>query len=101
MLLLGDAGADAQRALLQRGYLGQVDILKVPHHGALDALDDDFLTAVSPRVAVISVGLRNRFGHPAAATLGQLRAARLYRTDLNGSVEVELAGDGIRVRSQR
>jgi competence protein ComEC len=76
-------------------------VLKVPHHGAEDALDDEFLALVHPRVAVISVGERSRFGHPAARTLQQLEGTRLYRTDVQGSIEVELAADGLRARSQR
>lgn len=101
VLLLGDAVQDAQRSILARWHLGPATVLKVPHHGAADALDDEFLAATAPRLAVISVGLRNRFGHPAAPTLAQLRGAQLYRTDLNGSIEVELAPEGLRVRAQR
>ena len=101
ILLMGDAEAEAQRSILARYPLGPSAALKVPHHGAHGALDDEFLAAVDPRLAVISVGRRNRFGHPAPSTLAQLRNVQVHRTDLDGSIEVELTESGLRVRTQR
>ncbi|MHB1414969.1 MAG: ComEC/Rec2 family competence protein, partial [Chloroflexota bacterium] len=88
--LMGDAGPQVQRWLGQQDRVGPVSVLKVPHHGAADALDAQFLQAAAPRAAVISVGADNRFGHPDAETLNLLGTAAVYRTDLHGSVDIVL-----------
>ncbi|MEI6569707.1 MAG: hypothetical protein WCR20_23725, partial [Verrucomicrobiota bacterium] len=64
------------------------DIFKVAHHGSLSASSPDFLAAVKPRVAIISVGADNKFGHPAPITLDKLRVLSLdtYRTDYLGTI---------------
>ena len=103
-LLMADAGPSAQRRLLAEGAHLRAPLLKVPHHGAEDCLDGDFLGAVSPSVAVISVGAENGFGHPSSQTIDMLEASgvwALYRTDEHLSVEVELASDGLRFRTGR
>jgi competence protein ComEC len=101
VLVTGDLPSSAQRRLLASYPDVESSVLKVPHHGADDALDDEFLARVHPRVAVISVGERNRFGHPTAGTLQKLAPVRVFRTDTQGSVEVEMASDGLRARTQR
>lgn len=101
VLLMGDAGAEVQRALLARTMVEPAAVLKVPHHGAADALDPGFLDRCSPRIAVISVGQRNRSGHPSPRTLGLLEGVSVYRTDVSGSVEVALDEGGIRLRTER
>src|SRR5205085_3798563 len=80
--------------LLARG-LPRVEVLKVAHHGSRTSSTDAFLDAVRPDIAVVSAGLRNPYGHPSPDTLGRLRAhhASVLRTDLNGTVDIVLAGD--------
>ncbi len=64
------------------------NLLKVGHHGSRYSSSDEFLDAVAPEFAAISVGARNRYGHPTEETLGRLAAHNIktYRTDLNGAV---------------
>lgn len=64
------------------------DLLKVGHHGSRYSSSNEFLDAVAPEFAAISVGARNRYGHPTEETLGRLAAHNIktYRTDLNGAV---------------
>ncbi len=90
-LLTGDVGWPAESALVPT--LEPVDLLKVGHHGAPGGTTDALLDAADPRAAVISVG-RNRFGHPAAATLDRLRSRgiALFRTDQGGTVTVRSDG---------
>jgi competence protein ComEC len=82
---------------------GPVDVLKVAHHGSEDAGLNRLLEQIRPRLAVISVGEGNPYGHPTAATLAALRrhGVRTLRTDLNGSVVIEVAGGAMSVRSGR
>lgn len=85
MLLTGDAEAEAVPL-----DPGPVDVLKVAHHGSEDAGLPALLTRLRPRLAVISVGEGNPFGHPMPATLAALGAARLptLRTDRDGTIEI-------------
>ncbi|WP_232246782.1 ComEC/Rec2 family competence protein [Kitasatospora mediocidica] len=87
--LLGDLEPAAQAALLTRARPGPVDVLKVAHHGSANQ-DWDLATALHPRLALISVGRGNPYGHPAARTLDRLRAlgATVLRTDHAGDIAV-------------
>ncbi len=89
VLLTGDVELDAQADLLAAGTDLRADVLKVPHHGSrYDA--EEFLAAVRPRVAIVSVGAHNSYGHPHQHVLDALAEAgsRVMRTDLNGDVAV-------------
>ena len=101
-LLTGDAEEGIDPLLVARG-LPHVDLLKVAHHGSRTATTDELLSAISPAVALISVGAKNTFGHPAPATLARLAAhgVATYRTDLDGTLDVALDGSVLSVRSGR
>ncbi len=103
LLLPGDIEADVEKKLAaSQAGLGAV-LLKVPHHGGRDAASSEFLAAVQPEVAVISVGATNPFGHPYPAVLERLatESRQAYRTDRDGSVTVRVGKDSLRVRSFR
>lgn len=99
-LLAGDIEEEVDPELLTRG-LPHVDLLKVAHHGSKTSSTQAFLDAVHPRVAVVSVGLGNPYGHPAPATIDRLRtvAQQTYRTDRDGTVEVRLDGASLHVQT--
>ncbi|NIP57561.1 MAG: MBL fold metallo-hydrolase [Gemmatimonadetes bacterium] len=94
-LLTGDAPA-AVEGWIVRDLGGSVDLLKVGHHGSRTSTSLKLLEAARPELAVISVGWRNRFGHPHRVVLDRLRGigARILRTDLHGTVIVRAARDG-------
>ncbi|TIC84864.1 DUF4131 domain-containing protein [Nocardioides sp. GY 10113] len=98
LLLTGDVEPPAQQALERRLEGLTVDVLKVPHHGSRHQ-DLGWLGALAPRVAVISVGADNDYGHPAEETVDALAAAgaTVLRTDRSGGVAV-LLGDGGRLQ---
>jgi competence protein ComEC len=82
----------------------QVEVLKVAHHGSADPGLERLLQAVRPRIALISVGKGNDYGHPAPSTLATLDARTglaVYRTDLEGAVAVESDGHRIEVHPER
>jgi competence protein ComEC len=80
---------------------GPVDVLKVAHHGSDDAGLGELLDRIRPRLAVISVGAGNPYGHPTPATLATLERHRVptIRTDLSGTVEILVQADSVKVRS--
>jgi len=100
MLFTGDAGSEAEARILASGADIGADVLKVGHHGSAYSSTPEFVRAVAPRTAIISVGRDNLFGHPAAVTLETLResGANVYRTDKDGAVEVESDGRAWSVR---
>lgn len=96
-LFTGDAEEAAERDILQAGYDLQSDVLKVGHHGSSTSTSEDFLQAVSPKYAVISVGMGNSYGHPEKETLEKLEniGAEIYRTDLQGTIVCSTDGETI------
>ena len=79
-------------------------MLKVAHHGSSDDGLADELRVLRPRVAVISVGARNDYGHPRPDTLAALHARAglaVYRTDENGRIVLESDGHSLTVRTDR
>ena len=98
LLLTGDVEPEAQRAMLARGGLGRVDVLKVAHHGSAHQ-EPRLLGTVRPRIAVISVGADNDYGHPAPRTLAALRraGALVGRTDTDGTLVVAGSGSSVRL----
>ncbi len=92
--------ADAESDVTARLPLSAFEILKVAHHGSADPGLEDELRDLRPRVAVISCGRGNDYGHPRAETLAALAGspgASVYRTDTDGQVVVESDGRGLRV----
>ncbi len=100
-LLAGDIEEDIDPILLGRG-LPTVDFLKVAHHGSRTSSTGAFLDAVRPKVAAVSAGARNPYGHPAPATIGRLRdhRAQVFRTDEDGTVDVTLDGTVASARAE-
>jgi competence protein ComEC len=96
--------ADAESEVSRRLPIGEIEILKVAHHGSRDPGLADELRDLRPRVAVISCGRDNDYGHPHPDTLAALTASPgtvLYRTDLDGRVVVESDGRTLAARSER
>jgi competence protein ComEC len=88
LLFVGDAEAKAERDLIGSGQDLGAEVLKVGHHGSSSSSTPEFLAAVSPDYAVISVGAGNTYGHPASTTLSALASAgaKIYRTDAQGTI---------------
>ncbi len=99
-LLTGDASKETQPF---DNNLKDIEVLKVPHHGAKTALEPNFLKEIRPEVSIISVGERNNYGHPASETIKLLEdiGSKVYRTDKNGTVEVVSNGRDWYTKSER
>ena len=90
MLFTGDIGCETEEELVRKG-IGTFDYLQAAHHGSRTAANADFLKCVSPRIAVISAGRNNRYGHPHAETIALLNADKrihTYITSRDGEVSV-------------
>ena len=100
ILLTGDLEANGESDLADRDI--RADILKVAHHGSRTSTTAPLLEAVQPRVALISCGRHNLYGHPHPRVLDALAEAdvRTWRTDRGGSIDVDLTGGRIYVRPE-
>lgn len=88
-LFTGDLEKDGEAELTARDPTGlKADVLKVGHHGSDSSTGEEFLNAVQPSIAVISVGRGNSYGHPAFAVLNRLEAygVTVVRTDQRGNI---------------
>lgn len=94
ILIMGDAGFDAENILMRRLYDVKANILRVGHHGSKYATSAEFLTYVAPQYAIISVG-SNKFSHPTDETLERLDDAGVswFRTDTSNGVSVNFYED--------
>jgi competence protein ComEC len=95
LLMEGDVEKEVEREVARR--TPPATLLKVAHNGSLTSTSPELLAAVQPRVAFISVGARNQFGHPRREVLKRLEhsGSAVYRTDVNGAVTFYLDGAGI------
>lgn len=89
-LFMGDASSQIEKEIVEAQADVNVDWLKVGHHGSKNSTSEEFLAATSPKAAIISVGAKNRYKHPAEEVLGLLAktGSELLRTDELGTVEV-------------
>lgn len=97
VLLTGDVGSGTERRLVRRwGANLAADVLKVAHHGSKGSSSDGFLDAVAPRLAVVSAGATNPYGHPAPEVLERLARRRVptLRTDVHGLIRIRFPPDG-------
>ena len=96
-LLEGDAEAPSEERMLAEGGL-HADFLKVGHHGSRTSTTPEFLAAVAPEWAAVSVGRRNFYGHPNHEVMERLAEARVrtYRTDMLGLSTFDLDERGVR-----
>ncbi len=100
-LLTGDAESEALNRVVSQ--VGDIDFLKVAHHGSKGGLTDEQLAELSPEIALISVGADNKYGHPSTETVKMLEdhGARIYRTDKQGAVSVGFSDTGMYVTPER
>ncbi|HEY8165278.1 MAG TPA: DNA internalization-related competence protein ComEC/Rec2 [Gemmatimonadaceae bacterium] len=99
-LLVGDAEQAEEQWLLEHARRDlRADVIKVAHHGSSTSSGDEFLAAVNPQAAIISVGVDNDYGHPSADVLSALGrvGAQVFRTDRQGTILVSTDGRTIMI----
>jgi competence protein ComEC len=100
-LFTGDVGKKTE-AWLEHNKMIRADIIKIAHHGSKFSSTQDFLAAVHPKIAVIEVG-KNSYGHPTKEVLDRIKNvnAQLFRTDMNGMVQLVVENGTIKQRKAR
>lgn len=94
-LFTGDAEYENEIDMINSFELSNIDFLKVGHHGSSSSSNIDFINEVSPDVATISCGYKNKYGHPHRSTLESLSNTKIYRTDIHGDLVFYSDGDTI------
>lgn len=98
-LFMGDAGVEKEKDILKKYNLKNIDFLKVGHHGSNTSSSKHFINQIEPKYSLISVGKNNRYGHPKEEVLNNLEQSKIYRTDLNESIEIKLNNNGYKIRT--
>lgn len=103
MLLTADISDKIEKQLLQGGAIKPAEVLKVSHHGSRFSSTEEFIKAVNPEIAVVSVGASNTYNHPHPETLARYKqsAVPIYRTDLQGIIEIVTDGTYYKVLPAR
>lgn len=113
VLFTGDLEMDAQQLLATGNFQPaspfasqgglSTNIWKVSHHGSKNAINDYFLKIINPSVAVIEVGEKNKYGHPAQSTLDKLKSvnSKIFRTDQNDRVEITTDGQHFWTKAEK
>ena len=101
LLFTGDIEEIAEKRILEKYKNSDIlksTVLKVAHHGSKSSSIQEFLNAVSPRIALIGVGKNNKFGHPSDTTIHALNAinCNIYRTDENGEITIIINENSIK-----
>jgi competence protein ComEC len=99
-LFMGDLESDGQDELLESGKYVNSDLIKIAHHGSNDSANQKFIDAVSPEIALISVGRDNKFGHPSQILLNLLNNVKIYRTDQDGDMEFDMSQSEIKHKTK-
>lgn len=98
-LFMGDASIKTEEYLLNNYILPNVDILKVGHHGSYTSTSTDFINVIKPKYSVISVGENNMYKHPNKSVLDILDNTKLFRTDMDGTIEVKISKKGYKIKT--
>lgn len=99
-LFTGDAGVEVEKALHLK-EIGDIDVLKVGHHGSKTSSSKAFIDSIKPEYSIICVGKDNKYGHPNKETLDTLKNTKIYRTDLNGNIILTSDGKTITVKTDK
>ena len=89
-LFMGDAGVQREKDISEKYNISNVDVLKVGHHGSKTSSSEKFINKIKPKYSIISVGKNNRYNYPNKEVLDVLNKTKIYRTDINGSIEIKL-----------
>lgn len=101
LMFTGDAEKPSELDMQRLTLNLDTDILKVGHHGSENSSTEEFLNALTPKVAVISSGAGNKYGHPTAAALDRLNdvGAKVYRTDTSGTIIAKCYDGGFNIET--
>ena len=96
---MADASIEVEEYLIEKYNLKDIDVLKVGHHGSKTSSDKNFINEIEPKYSIISVGKKNRYGHPNKEVLNNLENSKIYRTDQNGSIMFKIRNSKLNIET--
>ena len=98
-LFMGDASSNVEDYIMSKYNLSDITFFKVGHHGSKTSSSKDFIDCITPKISLISLGKGNIYGHPNEEVLENLNNSKIYRTDLDGSINIKINKSKVRVRT--
>ena len=98
-MLMGDAGVDKEKDILDKYNISAIDVLKVGHHGIKISSSKEFIDEINPKYSIISVGKNNRYGYPNKEVLDTLQDSKIYRTDRDGSIMFKIKNNKLQIET--
>ena len=98
-MFMGDASSTTEKEILNKYNLPDIDVLKVGHHGSRTSSSKDFFNEINPKYSIISVGKKNRYGHPNKEVLNNLENSKIYRTDQDGSIMFKIKNNRLKIET--
>ena len=101
MYFAGDLPANIEQEMIGKGIL-DVEVMKVSHHGSINSTSEKVLDALTPEVALISAGLDNPYRHPHPSVINKMqqRGLEIFRSDIEGAVEIKVFKDSYRIKRE-
>lgn len=96
-IFMGDAGVEVEADLIDKYNLKDIDVLKVGHHGSKTSSSKEFIDEINHKYSIISVGKKNRYGHPNKEVLYNLNDSKIYRTDQDGSIIFKIKNNKLKI----
>ncbi len=96
-MFMGDASTITEKEILNKYNLPNIDVLKVGHHGSKTSSSKEFIDEINPKYSIISVGKKNRYGHPNKEVLDNLKNSKIYRTDQDGSIMFKIKNNKLKI----
>ena len=98
-MFMGDASVTTEKEIMNKYNLPGIDVLKVGHHGSKTSSSKEFINEINPKYSIISVGKKNRYGHPNKEVLDNLKDSKLYRTDIDGSIMFKIKNNKLKIET--
>ena len=98
-MFMGDAGIEKEEDILDKYNIGDIDVLKVGHHGSQTSSSKELINEIKPNYSIISVGKNNRYGHPNKEVLNNLEDSKIYRTDQDGSIIFKIKNNKLKIET--
>ena len=98
-MFMGDSSVTTEKEIMNKYNLSYMDVLKVGHHGSKTSSSKEFINQINPRYSIISVGKKNRYGHPNKEVLDVLENSKIYRTDIDGSIMFKIKNNKLNIET--
>ena len=98
-LFMGDASSNVENYIMSKYNLSDITFFKVGHHGSKTSSSKVFIDCIAPKISLISLGRGNIYGYPNEEVLENLNNSKIYRTDLDGSINIKINKSKVRVRT--